>query len=64
MKIQLKDSFKNTVDGVYVEVGGEPVEVDDKVGRYLLEMFPGKLESATSTTSSIPSYKQESKEDK
>ena len=36
--------FKNTVEGVYVEVGGEPVEVDDKTGEYLLKNFPDKLE--------------------
>lgn len=44
MKIKLKDVFRNTVDGVYVEVGGEAVEVDIKVGRYLLENFPDRLE--------------------
>lgn len=46
MYIKLKDDrvFKNTVDGVYVEVGGEPVKVDDKTGKYLLDNFPDKLE--------------------
>lgn len=49
MKIQLKDNhvFKNTVDGVYVEVGGESVEVSDKVGQYLLKSFPDRLEVST-----------------
>ncbi len=46
MKIKLKDDhiFKNIVDGVCVEIGGEFTEVDDKIGRYLLEFFPDKLE--------------------
>ncbi len=46
MEIKLKDDrvFKNTVDGTYVEVGGESVEVDDKVGQYLLDSFPDRLE--------------------
>jgi len=49
MKLKLKDDrvFKNTVDGVYVEIGGEPVEVDNKVGQYLLDNFPDKLESVS-----------------
>ena len=49
MQIRLKGNhvFKNTVDGVYVEVGGEPVEVSDKVGQYLLKSFPDKLETST-----------------
>ena len=46
MKIQLKEVFRNTVDGVYVEVGGEPVDVPVKVGKYLLDNFPDKLEEA------------------
>lgn len=60
MRIKLKDShvFKNTVDGVYVEVGGEPVDVDDKVGRYLLESFPDKLEA------SAPASTTKNKEEK
>ena len=47
MKLRLKGNhvFKNTVDGVYIEIGGEPVEVDDKVGQYLLENFPGWVEA-------------------
>ena len=46
MQLKLKDNhvFRNTVDGVYVEVGGGSVEVDVKVGRYLLENFPDRLE--------------------
>ena len=48
MKIRLKDDkvFRNTVDGVYVEVGGESVEVNDKVGQYLLRTFPGWVEAS------------------
>jgi hypothetical protein len=48
MQIKLKDDlvFRNTVDGVYVEVGAEPVEVDEKTGKYLLEHFSSKLEKA------------------
>ena len=54
MQIKLKDSqvFENTVDGVYVEVGGESVDVDDKVGQYLLESFPDKLEKVASPVKS------------
>jgi hypothetical protein len=46
MKLKLKDDkvFKNTIDGVYVEIGGESVEVDDKVGQYLLDNFPAIVE--------------------
>ncbi|MCJ7829306.1 MAG: hypothetical protein MUP81_06170 [Dehalococcoidia bacterium] len=49
MYIKLKDDrvFKNTVDGVYVEVGGESVKVDDKTGKYLLDSFPDRLEKAS-----------------
>lgn len=49
MKLRLKDNhiFKNTVDGVGVEIGGESVEVDDKVGQYLLEYFPDWVEVST-----------------
>jgi len=46
MRLKLKDDkiFKNTVDGVYIEIGGESVEVDDKVGQYLLKNFQGWIE--------------------
>jgi hypothetical protein len=49
MKLKLKDDkvFRNTVDGVYVEIGGESVEVDDKVGQYLLDNFPAMVEVST-----------------
>ncbi len=49
MKLRLKDNhiFKNTVDGVGVEIGGESVEVDNKVGQYLLENFPDWVEVST-----------------
>lgn len=48
MRVKLKGDkvFKNTVDGVYVEVGGESVDVSEKIGRYLLESFPAMLERA------------------
>ena len=47
MKLRLKDNhvFRNTVDGVYIEIGGESTEVNDKVGQYLLENFPGWVEA-------------------
>jgi len=49
MQIRLKSDkvFRNTVEGVYVEIGGELVEVDDKVGEYLLLSFPTMLELAS-----------------
>jgi hypothetical protein len=59
MKIRLKDDrvFKNTVDGVYVEVGGESVEVDDKTGQYLLKSFSDRLELASPKTETQPKKK-------
>ena len=55
MKLKLRDDkvFKNTVDGVYVEIGGESVEVDDKVGQYLLENFPAIVETSTGKVGKI-----------
>ena len=60
MKLKLKDDkvFKNTVDGVYVEIGGESVEVDDKVGRYLLEYFPGWVEVSTKQVEKVKTRKE------
>lgn len=52
MKIKLKANkvFRTTVDiggtPEDVIVGGEPVEVSDKAGKYLLETFPQILELA------------------
>ena len=55
MKLKLKDDkvFKNTVDGVYVEIGGESVEVDNKVGQYLLDNFPGVVEVSTAKVEKV-----------
>ena len=55
MKLRLKDNhvFRNTVDGVYIEIGREPVEVDDKVGQYLLENFPAIVETSTGRVGKI-----------
>lgn len=46
MKLKLKDDriFRNTVDGVAVEIGGGSVEVDDKIAQYLLKHFPAMVE--------------------
>ena len=60
MKIRLKENhiFRNTVDGVYVEVGGESVEVDDKVGQYLLKYFPGWVEASTKQVEKVKARKE------
>ena len=60
MKLKLRDDkvFKNTVDGVYVEIGGESVEVDDKIGQYLLKIFPGWVEASTGRAEKVKTKKE------
>ena len=60
MRLKLRDDkvFKNTIDGIYVEIGGESVEIDDKVGQYLLKYFPGWVEVSTKQVEKVKARKE------
>jgi hypothetical protein len=46
MLIKLKGNrvYRNTVEGEDIIVGGEPKEVKDSIGQYILDNFPNEIE--------------------